>query len=330
MLSALCVALLAAAALAGADENRLQNPGFEVLDASDMPVRWKFFVMPQNQAFAESDSGAAEAVAEAVLSETAYAGAYSAMLRTPEPYAQEPYNNWSQAVFGAFGGETMTLTGHIKTEDASEAALWLQCWRQNPPRILTSASTAWERAVYGTRDWTEVSLTLDVPERTDFLVVRCVLTGTGSAWFDSLTLSVVEEKPAEEEEATAEAEEPEAGQPEAEVEDEEPQPRQTSTAEMEALLAANEALRESLRALSESNDAFARQIQALQQELGKVRQELEATKRVQEQIADEVSRKEQPPPREEPTAPREFPPAPLLKPPPIIPHGEPVEKYLIP
>jgi hypothetical protein len=59
--------------------------------------------------------------------------------------------------------------------------------------VIDAHSTSTDMPVYGTQDWQEVSMTVDVPEGTDFVTIRCVLMGTGSAWFDDIAVTRVAE-----------------------------------------------------------------------------------------------------------------------------------------
>lgn len=174
----LAPALIALAAVmpAGA-QNLLANPGFEDLSA-DVPARWDHFVQPK--------PGAVAAVSDA-----AHGGTYAVWLHTPTPYEKEPVNNWSQNILGGVGGDTVRVSGFIRVEDAKEAAIWLQMWRKRPWGVLGAETTSKDMPVYGTRDWQQVSMDVAVPEGTDFVTVRCVLLGTGSAWFDDLSVTRV-------------------------------------------------------------------------------------------------------------------------------------------
>src|SRR5690606_7529462 len=118
------------------------------------------------------------------------------LLHTPTPYAQDPVNNWSQNITGDFAGKTLLAGAWVRTEAAGGAALWVQCWKRDPLRLLHTANSATRDPVRGTQDWREVTMPVDVPEGTAFLTLRCVLQGTGSAWFDDLRLEVAAAKPA--------------------------------------------------------------------------------------------------------------------------------------
>jgi len=185
--SFLLIFLLAASTSA---ENLVANPGFEDL-AGDKPARWDQFVQPMPGA-------------DAKLSDAAHGGAYAVRLHIPTPYEKEPVNNWSQNIVGDFGGKTLRVSGFIRVEDAKEATIWLQLWRKKPWGVLGAASTSIDSPVYGTQDWQEVSMDVPVPEGADFVTLRCVLMGSGTAWFDDLSVAVTEDaKPEEDTEAPA-------------------------------------------------------------------------------------------------------------------------------
>ncbi len=164
----LCLAL-------SAEANLLTNGGFED-GTEDAPVAWKVFVMPMEGAEGRIDN------------ETAYEGRRSAKLHNPKLYPKEPANNWSQHFFGDIAGKPFRVRGYIKTAEATDAAIWVQCCTREPFRVLRADSSAMQTPVRGTTDWTRVEMVVDAPSKTDFLTVRCVLKGQGTAWFDGLEL----------------------------------------------------------------------------------------------------------------------------------------------
>ncbi len=253
-------------------QNLLVNPSFESLDGA-MPARWHLFVMPQPGA-------------EGRLEDQACEGQFAAVLHNAGRYEKEPANNWSQNVIADLGGKTLRLSGCIKTEDATEAALWLQCWSR-PWRLRHFATTSADMPVYGTQDWTSVSVAVEVPKETDFVVVRCVLLGSGTAWFDALAL----------EEAGRAAQEPDEGESEEAADSD---PAEADHSEMtESLVEANIVLADTVQELRETHDALAEQVRQLEGEVEHLR----------EQLA--------PPP-----APAEHPPREAPFPvPPLVPHG---------
>ncbi|MFP4501669.1 MAG: hypothetical protein ACLFTT_11765 [Candidatus Hydrogenedentota bacterium] len=183
------LAIIAAAGATGL----VANPGFEQLVA-DQPARWDQYVFPQEGAFARLDDRAHE-------------GRYCAMIHMPLAHPEQPVNNWSQNLYGDFGGKSFRAHGYIRTENARDAAIWVQCWRKRPLRLLDTATTTEASPVYGTMDWRETAVTFEAPKGTSFMTVRCVLRGHGTAWFDAVDVTPVNDKA--EAEAEAEAESPE-------------------------------------------------------------------------------------------------------------------------
>lgn len=218
-------------------ENLILNPGFDEVNQRGMPEHWDLFVMPMDGAAGRLDGKA--------LSEP-----FSAMLYNPEPYPSEPANNWSQTIIAEVEGLELVLRGSIMTEEATEAALWLQCFQKNPPRVLAAVTTSTLSPVYGNMDWTAVEARLRVPTGTRFLVLRCVLQGRGGAWFDALRL------------------EDAAALEEGEVEDLdvlEPEPEDLGDEQAEMLL--------TLEELRGQNEALFTRIRALEIELSTMRGE---------------------------------------------------------
>lgn len=159
-----------------ASENLLANPGFEETNI-DLPKRWDLYLLPQHGATGKLDN-------------TAYAGKFSVFLNTPTPYEKEPVNNWSQNIIADLAGKTLLLSGYIKVEDAKEAAIWVQCWQKRPWGVRKFITTSTDAPLYGTKDWELVEATFQVPKGTDFITVRCVLLGTGAAWFDDISITI--------------------------------------------------------------------------------------------------------------------------------------------
>lgn len=173
-MTSLCVILTVLSVAVGGEE-LLVNPSFENVDGGKA-VGWNLFVQP-------------EPGAEGRVDDTrAFDGTFSVMLRNPDTYKSDPANNWSQNVLAPLKGKKLAVGGHIKTENAGGAAVWLQCWQRDPWRLVHVESTADLTPVTGTKDWTPVVMEVTVPEETDFIVLRCVLKGAGAAWFDGMTV----------------------------------------------------------------------------------------------------------------------------------------------
>lgn len=227
-------------------ENLLLNAGFETLNAQGAPLPWSLFVMPKE--------GAMGAVDGAVAMD----GHSSIMLHTPEAYEKEPSNNWSQIVIVDVGSKELRLTAHVRTEQAIEAAVWLQCFSKNPARVIAAQTSSLRTPVHGTMDWTPVEVRLTAPKRTDFVVVRCVLKGEGTAWFDAIEL-VVE------------------GESTTPLEPFEPKDAPASFANLKRdelaqdIMKMSEAIQQSIRELESSNTVMLEQISSVQRELAEYR-----------------------------------------------------------
>ncbi len=51
-------------------------------------------------------------------------------------------------------------------------------------------TTQYEQNISGTNDWGYYNTLVTVPENTESIIVRLVLTGTGQVWFDDVTLVI--------------------------------------------------------------------------------------------------------------------------------------------
>lgn len=276
MFIALC--LLLAAPFSEEAPGLVANGGFERLQG-ERPEQWDLFVAP----FPEGLATASSAMPFARAMRDAHAGEYCIALTTAVPYPQEPYNNWSQNIFEPVAGKRLVLTAAVKTENADGAAVWVQCWRRQPMHVAHVANTALENPMVGTQDWQEVRLEFDVPALTDFLTVRCVLKGAGTAWFDDVQLAIAEtakapepvaEKPAVETPAATEA--PAAAMPPPPP----PLPAETLPLETESVAAAPAvpsevvAIEAELARLQEANVLLAEALEAMKTDRTQVLQDL--------------------------------------------------------
>lgn len=233
-----CCFIVILACGAAPSVNLLSNGGFE-LGEGGLPADWSLFAMPHTQMKASQPEGR--------LDETgAFEGKRSVMLRNPESYKQEPYNNWSQQAQGVLPGKKLRLKAQVKTENATGASVWLQCWRKSPLSVLYLAET---RSLTNTQDWTPVETSFTVPADTDFAIVRCVLMGTGAAWFDNV--AVIDETPPEENPKDVVAEE---------------------------MVKASERMAETVKALRQSNESLLKSLGQLQEEVRSLREQLQTNK----------------------------------------------------
>jgi hypothetical protein len=94
-------------------------------------------------------------------------------------------------------GHTARLSGWIKTENVSGHVqpqirpwFWLT---QKDSKLLAKDSMVQDKSLRGTMDWTQFSLTCEIPKNTGLIVNSFIFSGSGKVWLDtnSLELSVV-------------------------------------------------------------------------------------------------------------------------------------------
>lgn len=231
-----------------ASGNLLNNPSFELRMADGRPRSWSSFVLPQPGAFADLDA-------------LAHTGQWSAMIHNPEPYAKEAANNWSQIILHDVAGKELVLGGWIRTEAVTEAALWLQCFQERPTQVVAAQTSSSAKLISGTNGWEHAEVLLTAPETTDFVVVRCVIKGQGTAWFDDISLQVAPKA-----EPNLEPIEPEEAAPA----EQEPQEK-LSKADLVQL---SRMLQHSIKELEASNKDLLQRIEAIQKDMEATRAKL--------------------------------------------------------
>ncbi len=84
-------------------------------------------------------------------------------------------------------GKRLKLSGQIRTEALEDgwAGLWM---RADGPEFLFDNMS--ERGPRGTTDWTEASITFDVPQSATDVYLGLVMPGNGCAWFDELRIEL--------------------------------------------------------------------------------------------------------------------------------------------
>jgi hypothetical protein len=247
--------------LAPGAESVIANPGFEEVEAGK-PSRWSLFVMPQRGA-------------EGRLDDESFDGHFSAMLHIPTEYEKDPANNWSQKVIRDVAGKELRASAYIKTDEATEAAIWIQCWRRSPVRILSTSTSSAECPVYGSADWTRVFLNVEAPEATSFVVLRCVLFGRGTAWFDEVRLEI---EGTEEDESEDAAQDEDEAEPRDEKTAADSSPTGIGDAVAEAMRETNRAMIDTNETLRAANEMLLEQVRSLQGQLDALRDELQYVK----------------------------------------------------
>lgn len=88
-----------------------------------------------------------------------------------------------------FGGARYVLRAWVKAENVNGYAGWyIHCGNQENPMILNQVISAGG----GTYDWKEVSFEFTAPKSANVADVGTVLWGTGTAWFDDVSLECLD------------------------------------------------------------------------------------------------------------------------------------------
>ncbi len=100
------------------------------------------------------------------------------------------YHAYSYVLPDDYEGETITLSGYIKTENVTDGFAGL-LMRIDPFLAINNMN---DNGVTGTTDWTkyEISLALQ-PEETEQILVGGLLVGKGKMWLDNLTITIDKE-----------------------------------------------------------------------------------------------------------------------------------------
>ncbi|MEZ4812692.1 MAG: transglutaminase domain-containing protein [Caldisericia bacterium] len=97
---------------------------------------------------------------------------------------------WVQIVTDIESPAFVKLSGYIKSEGSKgRAFIDLNCLggeKENKPPY-----PATEPAVTGTSDWTYVEGIFEVTEGSDAVAIGCTLLGTGTVWFDDISLTII-------------------------------------------------------------------------------------------------------------------------------------------
>jgi hypothetical protein len=155
-------------------ENILLNSGFEV-EIEEGPAYWYQAIIP------------AENLTMSYEKEEVYSGSRSICIKNTHIYDEEVCNNWAQTISIVPFDRFVELSGWVKTIDAESVVMVIQCWDENN-KLVGFGTTQSETNISGTLDWTQYSASVKVPEETEFIIVRLVLTG--QVWFDDVTLVV--------------------------------------------------------------------------------------------------------------------------------------------
>lgn len=125
-------------------------------------------------------------------STTAHTGSRAGFMRSKAD-STTGWGTWMQSFDATpYSGKRMRFSAYVKTENlADHVALWM---RVDGSDGQLSFDNMGDRPIRGTTDWTEYTITLDVPQEARGIALGVILTGAGSVWIDDVVLT---EEPAE-------------------------------------------------------------------------------------------------------------------------------------
>lgn len=133
-----------------------------------------------------------------------YNGSYSLRIHSKSTSPQEFHFGGIMRTFPVSDvakGKVIRLTGYIKTQDVQGgfAALWVRVEGSGKYNVLAFGNM-WNQDVHGTTGWTRYQITLPVYDSVNAknmsaedIVFGVFSTGTGTAWFDDLSIQVLNE-----------------------------------------------------------------------------------------------------------------------------------------
>ena len=107
------------------------------------------------------------------------------------PSATREFASLGQGVApGAAAGHRLTLTGYIRTREVSDgyAGLWLRV--DGRRGSVLGLENMHEGGASGTHDWRRFEVSIPVVPNAARVVFGVIMTGSGTAWFDGLSLDV--------------------------------------------------------------------------------------------------------------------------------------------
>lgn len=99
--------------------------------------------------------------------------------------APRTFGSWATTVpITSLLGKRMRLSGYVRTEVASHAAIWMRV--DGPNNQTLSFDNMDNRPIVGTTGWKRYDLVLDVPPQATGVMFGIMLAGGGKAWIDGL------------------------------------------------------------------------------------------------------------------------------------------------
>lgn len=115
---------------------------------------------------------------------------------TPDHAAPEgSWSWWGQIIrppeLDKYRGHTVRMTGWVKTENLSgRLQPAIRPWNKNAKgwKVIARDSMADDYSLSGTRDWTQFTVTCDIPKTAQHIEMSLVFWGSGKVWIDKESL----------------------------------------------------------------------------------------------------------------------------------------------
>ena len=149
------------------------NLDFEVIE-NGMPKGWEIY--PQQTDYSVS-----------LDSVNIYSGRYSIAIEYLKDSVFVPYQLIGRILLNNYGGEKITLSGYMKTENVIDglAGLWLKITPDNTKTDMQ------RQGINGTTDWRKYEITLDMnPKLSKSIQIGGFFTGKGKMWIDDLKVTI--------------------------------------------------------------------------------------------------------------------------------------------
>lgn len=160
---------------AGAEvRNLAPNPSFEEGDARG-PRGW-----------AERPTAGSTATFEWVENVARSGERSVSITRTDEEASPDRWRAGHGREIGARAGTEVTLSAWVKTEDVAGRGAHVQLYAMGIGGEILAQPTGGN--VTGTSDWTQVSVTMTVPDEPCYVMPYLGLRGSGTAWFDDVEM----------------------------------------------------------------------------------------------------------------------------------------------
>jgi C-terminal processing protease CtpA/Prc len=116
-------------------------------------------------------------------------GKFSLMLTPASPGGAQSFGSMSFPIDANYEGSNVTLEGFVKVKNVEDGYAGLVLRIDGDGRML-QLDNMQKRGIRGTADWKKYSITLPLPANAEKIHAAAMLTGKGTAWFDSFEVLI--------------------------------------------------------------------------------------------------------------------------------------------